>query len=111
MNGLVEYINWEENNQDREPVNVMFDTIMPNLEAFWEEYDNKRQERDPKILAIDEDFYDGFVGEERDKELAESCWNALVGKGQADFVRFLEEDEELKVFCENNGGLRFRTRI
>ena len=75
-----------------------------------EEYDKKKQERDPKILAIDEDFYESCFGEERDKELAESGWKSVGENAREDFVKFLEEDGELKAFCEKNGGLRFRIR-
>ena len=70
LNGPVEYVNQKEVNArvggQADKIDVFLDTIYPNIEAFWEEYDNKRPERDPKILAIDEDFYEGFLGEDRD---------------------------------------------
>ena len=52
---------------------VIIDTILPNLEAFWTEYDKKKAERDPKLMAIDEDFHLGFVSEDRDEELAQTA--------------------------------------
>lgn len=71
------------------------DTIMKNYDAFMAEYNKKKADRDPKFKAIDDDFFDAFLGDDREQEMAESAWNGLGESGKKDFVALLEADPPL----------------
>ena len=87
-----------------ETFSLFRDTICSNLDKFFEEYDKKKAERDPKFQPIDDDFFESFF-DSRDKELATIAWNALGESAQKSFDEKILADAELKNWCVNNGGI------
>ena len=88
-----------------ETFSLFRDTICANIDAFYAEYDKKKDARNPIFAPVDDDFFDAFL-ESRDKELSESTWNALGKNAQQDFDAKIIADEELKAWCEKNGGIK-----
>ena len=80
------------------------DVLEPNHEEFWQIWDTKRDALEEGIKAIDEDFFDCFLGDDREIEMGVSSWNALNSEGRKKIEDVMGQDPELKAWIDQKRG-------